>query len=95
MKHLTERHVQAIWYDAALRPSNLVTRRGSAVTVVSPGEWNLEAGPDFKNAVLEIGKDRRRVIGDVEVHLCPADWDVHFLSFYWAFTPTYFRVLAG
>ena len=74
---LTERHVQAIWYDAALRPTNLVTRRGSAVTVVSPGEWNLEAGPDFKNAVLEIGPDRRRVVGDVEVHLCPADWDFH------------------
>ena len=74
---LTERHVQAIWYDAALRPANLVTRRGSAVTVVSPGEWNLGAGPDFKNAVLEIGNERRRVVGDVEVHLCPADWDFH------------------
>lgn len=74
---LTERHVQAIWYDAALRPANLVTRRGSAVTVVSPGEWNLEAGPDFRNAVLEIGNERRRVVGDVEVHLCPADWDFH------------------
>ena len=74
---LTERHVQAIWYDAALRPTNLVTRRGSAVTVVSPGEWNLEAGPDFRNAVLEIGNERRRVVGDVEVHLCPADWDFH------------------
>ena len=35
---LTERHVQAIWYDAALRPKRLVTRRGSEVIVVSPGE---------------------------------------------------------
>ena len=77
MNPLTERHVQAIWYDAALRPKNLVTRRGSAVTVVSPGVWNLEAGPDFKNAVLEIGRERRRVVGDVEVHLAPADWDFH------------------
>ena len=77
MNPLTERHVQAIWYDAALRPKNLVTRRGSAVTVVSPGVWNLEAGPDFKDAVLEIGKERRRVVGDVEVHLAPADWDFH------------------
>ena len=74
---MTERHVQAIWYDAALRPTNLVTRRGSAVTVISPGDWNLGAGPDFKNAVLEIGPDRRRIVGDVEVHLCPADWDFH------------------
>ena len=77
MKPITERHVQAIWYDAALRPKNLTTRRGSEVTVVSPGEWNLEAGPDFRNAVLEIGKERRRVVGDVEVHLCPSDWEVN------------------
>ena len=77
MKPITERHVQAIWYDAALRPKNLTTRRGSEVRVVSPGEWNLEAGPDFRNAVLEVGKGRRRVVGDVEVHLAPADWDFH------------------
>jgi len=74
---LTERHVQAIWYDAALRPKRLVTRRGSEVVVVSPGDWNLEAGPDFRNAVLELGRERRRVVGDVEVHLCPSDWDFH------------------
>ena len=74
---LTERHVQAIWYDAALRPKRLVTRRGSEVVVLSPGEWNLEAGPDFRHAVLEIGRERRRVVGDVEVHLCPSDWDFH------------------
>jgi len=77
MKSLTERHVQAIWYDAALRPKNLATRRGSEVHVVHPGEWNLEAGPDFRGAVLEVGKDRRRIVGDVEIHLCPGDWDFH------------------
>ena len=77
MNEISERHVQAIWYDAALRPKRLRTRRGSDVSVVSPGEWNLGAGPDFRNAVLEIGPDRRRLVGDVEIHLCPADWDLH------------------
>lgn len=77
MNPITERHVQAIWYDAALRPANLVTRRGSEVKVVSPGEWNLGAGPDFRNAVLEVGRERRRIVGDVEIHLCPNDWDLH------------------
>jgi len=77
MKTITERHVQAIWYDAALRPRDLRTRRGSEVTVVSPGEWNVGAGPDFRKAVLEIGPERRRVTGDVEIHLCPNDWDLH------------------
>lgn len=74
---MTERHVQAIWYDAALRPRRLVTRRGCAVAVVSPGEWNAGPGPDFRRAVLELGPERRRVVGDVEVHLAPSDWDFH------------------
>lgn len=77
MKNVTERHVQAIWYDARLRPGRLVTRRGTPVSVVDPGEWNLGAGPDFRNAVLELGAERRRIRGDVEVHLCPSDWDFH------------------
>ena len=77
MNSITERHVQAIWYDAALRPKRLLTRRGSEVAVISPGEWNLGAGPDFRNAVLEVGPERRRITGDVEVHLCPNDWDFH------------------
>ena len=77
MKPITERHVQAIWYDEALRPKNLVTRRGNEVHVVHPGEWNLGAGPDFRGAVLEIGCERRRIVGDVEIHLAPSDWDFH------------------
>lgn len=77
MKSITERHVQAIWYDSTIRPKELLTRRGSAVHVVHPGDWNLGPGPDFKNAVLEIGDNRHRIVGDVEVHLCPSDWDFH------------------
>jgi hypothetical protein len=74
---LTERHVQAIWYDAVLRPKNILTTDGEEVNVVYPGDWNLAAGPDFHNAVLEIGPEHRRVAGDVEVHLSPLDWEAH------------------
>lgn len=79
---ITERHVQAIWYDQALRPTQLYAtgRNGTpeiGVQVVHPGTWNLGAGPDFLGAVLEVGPCRRRVTGDVEVHLSPADWSGH------------------
>jgi len=74
---LTERHLQALWYDGNMRPGILYAQDGTVVRVVDPGEWNLEAGPDFKNAVLEIGRSRRRVRGDVEMHLRPADWEAH------------------
>ncbi len=72
---VSERHVQALWYDGTLRPGDLRTVDGVPLRVVDPGVWNLEAGPDFRNAVVEIGTQRRR--GDVEIHLRAGDWLQH------------------
>ncbi|MEI6972037.1 MAG: DUF2851 family protein [bacterium] len=73
----SERHLQCVWFDGSYRPVVLRTREGAEVTVESPGRWNLEAGPDFLDAVLVIGPERRRVAGDVEIHINPADWRRH------------------
>lgn len=72
---VSERHVQALWYDGTLRPEDLRTVDGAPVRVIDPGAWNLEAGPDFRNAVVEVGSVRMR--GDVEVHLRAGDWTLH------------------
>ena len=74
---VSERHVQALWYDGGLRPEELRTVDGLPIRVVDPGIWNLEAGPDFRDAVVEIGQSRQRIRGDVEIHLRPADWTAH------------------
>ena len=74
---VSERHVQALWYDGGLRPEELRTVDGLPIRVVDPGVWNLEAGPDFRDAVVEIGQSRQRIRGDVEIHLRPADWTAH------------------
>jgi hypothetical protein len=73
----TERHVQAVWFDDSLRPENLKTTRGEPVLVENPGRWNLEAGPDFRDAVVLIGRERRRVAGDAEIHIFSNDWKNH------------------
>ena len=73
----TERHLHALWFDDRLRPKELKTSRGEPVTVESPGRWNLEAGPDFSGAVLLIGREKRRVAGDAEIHIFPNDWKNH------------------
>ncbi len=73
----TERHLQAVWYDQTLRPPLLRTHTGEAVRVEHPGHWNLEEGPDFLGAALRIGSAHRRVTGDIEVHVYPADWTRH------------------
>lgn len=74
---ISERHVQALWYDGRLRPECLRTVTGIPVRVIDPGVWNLEAGPDFRSAVVEVGRGCRRVRGDVEIHLRPGDWRRH------------------
>ncbi len=73
----TERHLKCVWYDPRLRPPELRSARREPVIVESPGQWNLEAGPDFLDAVLLVGPEKRRVTGDVEIHIRPADWRRH------------------
>ena len=73
----TERHLQAVWYDDRLRPAALATLDGEPVEVKHPGEWNMGPGPDFLNAELLVGAERRSVRGDVEIHIRATDWNVH------------------
>jgi hypothetical protein len=73
----SERLLQCVWYDDALRPPGLRTSEGEPVVVENPGVWNLEAGPDFLGASLRIGRVERRMAGDVEVHVRPMDWCRH------------------
>ena len=73
----TERHLQCLWFDPRLRPSVLHTAEGELLEVEDPGVWNLEAGPDFLGAVVRVGPERRRLAGDVELHIHPRDWAAH------------------
>ncbi|MGI6086778.1 MAG: DUF2851 family protein [Kiritimatiellia bacterium] len=73
----TERHLKCVWYDSRLRPEVLRSARREPVIVESPGYWNLEAGPDFLDAVLLVGPEKRRVTGDIEIHIRPTDWRRH------------------
>lgn len=73
----TERHLQCVWADDRLRPQFLVTAAGERVQVEHPGEWNTGPGPDFLNAALLVGPELRRLTGDVEIHIRPADWQRH------------------
>lgn len=73
----SERHVQAAWYDPEFRPAHLITTTGEPLIVEQPGRWNLEAGPDFLGAVLRVGREQRRVEGDVEIHIRASGWQQH------------------
>lgn len=72
-----ERHLQCLWADPRHRPAALKTSEGEPIEVEHPGDWNLEAGPDFLNAVLRVGKERRRISGDLEIHVHAQAWRQH------------------
>lgn len=73
----SERHLRCVWADERWRPALLTTTEGQTVSVESPGRWNLEAGPDFLDALLHVGPGNRVLRGDIELHIRPADWRRH------------------
>lgn len=49
---------------------------GRTLRIYHPGTLNPDSGPDFLQAVLSIGPGKR-LRGDVEIHIRPADWQRH------------------
>ena len=71
-----ERLVRCIWFDQDLKTDQLRTVDGRKVTVLSPGWWNLEAGPDFLKASLRLSGGEITT-GGVELHLQARGWYQH------------------
>ena len=67
--------LQAIWAHQLIGTRGLRTSDGAELQILFPGWLNRDAGPDFRNARLQIG--RREVMGDVEIHLDARDWRNH------------------
>ena len=60
----------------AVRQTELCTEAGQRVRVVYSGRSGVTAGPDFRDALLEVegvGLVRR----DVELHIKQSDWNSH------------------
>ena len=82
-----ETKIQQVWALQQFQPGRWVTAGGSVLRIRSPGLWNRGAGPDFRDAVLELDGHIRA--GDVEFHLYREDWWRHGH----AVDPAYNRVI--
>ncbi|MCK5556747.1 MAG: DUF2851 family protein, partial [Candidatus Hydrogenedentes bacterium] len=71
-----EQVLRCIWYDRLFRADDLRTWDGRAIRVLSPGRWNFEEGPDFRDAVVSFG-GQEIVAGDVEIDMTVSDWHAH------------------
>jgi len=74
-QRMRERLVRCLWFDQEF-DDVLRTEAGRKLTVLSPGWWNLESGPDFKNAAIRFA-GRKAVRGDVETHTYASAWNQH------------------
>ncbi|HPF09162.1 MAG TPA: DUF2851 family protein, partial [Candidatus Cloacimonadota bacterium] len=71
---MEERFLYHIWDECHLT-SELSTVSGKAIKIIYQGQYNTGRGPDFKNAIIEIGNEQLR--GDVEIHIKTQDWQAH------------------
>jgi len=71
-----ERLLQQIWQHQRLLRDELKTVDGRRVRVVHPGFWNKEAGPDFRDAIIQI-EGNEAAVGDVEIDLQASGWKGH------------------
>lgn len=72
---IREELLHYIWQLQAYDQIDLVSTDGAKVEVLNPGILNHNAGPDFINAKIKIG--RTLWAGHVEIHLKSSDWHRH------------------
>jgi len=72
---LTEIMLQKLWLVQFMQAHPLLTYNKKKLRVFSPGWWNYEKGPDFKNCEIELNNEL--LSGDAEIHIYSSDWYKH------------------
>lgn len=67
--------LQFIWRYKRFDNPNLLTTSGQKINIVDSGQLNLNAGPDFSHAQIQIGP--QLWAGNVELHVKSSDWRAH------------------
>ncbi len=73
---IAEALIWHLWQEGLPRSGRLRLTDGRTLRLYHPGTLNPESGPDFLQAVLSFGPGKR-LRGDVEIHVRPADWQRH------------------
>ena len=73
---MPERLLWKLWKRRAARQVEFRTGAGTRIRVLYPGRTGTSAGPDFRDALLDV-EGVGLVRGDVEIHRDRRDWDAH------------------
>lgn len=72
---MQEQLLHTVWQYSLYNPADLQTIDGEQVTVIHPGRYNRDAGPDFLEAKVKVGDTT--LAGHVEMHVRSSDWLKH------------------
>lgn len=72
---MREELLHFIWRFRYFNQHELFTEAGEPLQIISPGELNVDQGPDFRNACVRIGESLFQ--GPVELHVNASDWLRH------------------
>lgn len=64
-----------IWEHCLWAGFDQYTTDGKKVEILSVGEHNRDAGPDYSHARIRI--DGHEWVGNIEIHVCSSDWTKH------------------
>lgn len=72
---IDERLLHFIWQYRCFHAGSLHTIQGEPLQIIYPGRYNLDGGPDFLEAIIQIGDERWA--GHVEIHTKESHWHAH------------------
>ena len=72
---MNEKLLQFIWQFQYYNRQELTTTTGECLSIAVPGKHNLNQGPDFLDATIQIGNIR--FVGNIELHVKTSDWYKH------------------
>jgi len=70
-----ELQLQQFWFRKSVSTKGLKTLCGKPLSVIDPGIWNSNQGPDFIFSKIKIGEVEW--VGNVEIHIFCSDWFKH------------------
>ena len=73
---IPEKLLARLWEQRAARQEWFRTTAGSRIRVIYSGREGKAAGPNFRDAILEV-EGQGLVRGDVELHVRQKDWHSH------------------
>lgn len=72
---MTEAFLHYLWQNRLFQWIDIQTTSGEPLQIIHPGFHNEDAGPDFKQAIIQIGQIKWA--GDIEIHIRSSDWYRH------------------